>query len=304
MISLMEVSRWYGMVLGLNRVSLDLESGVTGLLGVNGAGKSTLLNICAGLLLPSTGSVTLGGKSIFANPEALRLLGYCPSVDHFYEEMTGLDFVAYLARLSGYSQDEAMERAVRTCREVSLVEEAHYRMCRMSKGMRQKVKIAQALVHDPDVVLLDEPLNGMDPRSRVQTIELIRKLGEAGKHILVSSHVLHEVEAMTSRILLLDRGRILASGEVLEVREAIHSRPLRIFLRCADARLMGAELSAWPCVLSVSFSPDGRGITLEVSEAGRFYRDLTALLSKRDLGIEIINPLDDNLAAVFEYLVK
>jgi ABC-2 type transport system ATP-binding protein len=144
----------------------------------------------------------------------------------------------------------------------------------------------------------------MDPESRSQTIELIRELGKMGKYILVSSHLLHEVEAMTSRILLLDRGRILASGEVLEVREAIQSRPMRIFLRCADARILGAELSGWPCVHSVSFSPDGRGLTVEVGEAGRFYRDLTALLSKRDLGIEIINPLDDNLAAVFEYLVK
>jgi ABC-2 type transport system ATP-binding protein len=173
----------------------------------------------------------------------------------------------------------------------------------MSKGMRQKVKLAQALVHDPEVLLLDEPLNGMDPPSRAQTIEAIRRWGESGKHVLVSSHMLHEVEAMTSRILLVHHGKLLASGEVPQVRQAIASRPMRIFLQCADNRLLASQLLAWPSVTSVALGPDDRNLTVEVRDVGDFRTRLTQLLADRDVGFEILNPLDDNLAAVFSYLV-
>ena len=303
MIRVESASKWYGIVVGINRVSLTLEPGVTGLLGVNGAGKSTLLNLMGGLLQPSSGSVNLDGLEIFANPAALKDIGYCPSPDHFYEEMTGEGFVAYMGRLSGLSAAEALERARLCCAEVALLDDAKKRIRKMSKGMRQKVKMAQALVHDPTVLLLDEPLNGMDPQSRAQTIGFIRKWGEEGKCVVVSSHVLHEVEAMTSRILLLHHGRVLASGEVPEVREALASRPLKVFLRCADGRALGAALVSWPTVASLTFAPDGRGVTAEVTDAGAFYAALGKFLAERDLGLEILNPLDDNLAAVFQYLV-
>ena len=303
MIRVANVSKWYGLVVGVNRISLDLEPGVTGLLGVNGAGKSTLLNLMAGLLKPSAGEVALDGRPLFANPEALRHVGYCPSPDHFYEDVTGLEFVAYLGRLSGLAPGEARERAERACAEVALGPEAGKKIRSMSKGMRQKVKMAQALVHDPKVLLLDEPLNGMDPPSRAQSMEAIRRWGEAGKCVLVSSHLLHEVEAVTSRILLLHHGKLLASGEVPQVREAIASRPMRIYVRCADARGLASQVMAWPSVRSLNFSPDGKGLTLEVLDLGEFRRALAAVLSERELGIEILNPLDDNLAAVFSYLV-
>ena len=303
MIRVANVSKWYGLVVGVNRISLDLEPGVTGLLGVNGAGKSTLLNLMAGLLKPSAGEVALDGRPLFANPEALRHVGYCPSPDHFYEDVTGLEFVAYLGRLSGLAPGEARERAERACAEVALGPEAGKKIRSMSKGMRQKVKMAQALVHDPKVLLLDEPLNGMDPPSRAQSMEAIRRWGEAGKCVLVSSHLLHEVEAVTSRILLLHHGKLLASGEVPQVREAIASRPMRIYVRCADARGLASQVMAWPSVRSLNFSPDGKGLTLEVLDLGEFRKALAAVLSERELGIEILNPLDDNLAAVFSYLV-
>jgi len=303
MIRVEHVSKWYGLVVGINRISLSIEPGVTGLLGVNGAGKSTLLNLMAGLLQPSTGAVTLGDAPIFANPVALREIGYCPSPDRFYEDMTGEEFVAYLARLSGIPRTEALERARRACDEVALGEFVSKRIRRMSKGMRQKVKMAQALVHDPDVLLLDEPLNGMDPQSRAQTIALIKKWGGEGKCVVVSSHVLHEVEAMTSNILLLHHGKILAKGEVPEVREAIQSRPLKVFIRSRDGREMASRMIAWPMVKSLAFGLDDRTLTAEVTDAGAFYESLGGLLAEEDLGLEILNPLDDNLAAVFEYLV-
>lgn len=303
MIRVANVSKWYGLVVGVNRISLDLEPGVTGLLGVNGAGKSTLLNLMAGLLEPSSGEVLLDGAPLFANPEALRHVGYCPSPDHFYEDVTGLEFVAYLGRLSGLSPREAAERAETACAEVALGPEAGKKIRSMSKGMRQKVKMAQALVHDPKVLLLDEPLDGMDPPSRAQSMEAIRRWGEAGKCVLVSSHLLHEVEAVTSRILLLHHGKLLASGEVPQVREAIASRPMRIYVRCADARELAAQVMAWPSVRSLEFAPDGKGLTLEVLDLGEFRRALAAVLAEREMGIELLNPLDDNLAAVFSYLV-
>lgn len=303
MIVAQNASKWYGMVVGINRVNLALEPGVTGLLGVNGAGKSTLLNLMAGLLKPSSGSVSLGDEPIFANPAALGRIGYCPSPDRFYEEMKGEEFVAYMGRLSGIGAAESLRRARLCCEEVALGEAVSYRVRRMSKGMRQKVKMAQALVHDPEVLLLDEPLNGMDPESRAQTIRLIRRWGEAGKCVVVSSHVLHEVEAMTSRIVLVHHGRILAAGQVPEVREAISARPLQVFLRCRSARELALALVAWPSVKSLSFGADERNLTVETADAAAFYAALGTLLAQTDLGLEVLNPLDDNLAAVFQYLV-
>ena len=186
---------------------------------------------------------------------------------------------------------------------MALGEAVKYRIQRMSKGMRQKVKLAQALVHDPKVLLLDEPLNGMDPQSRAQTIAHIKRWGEEGKCVVVSSHVLHEVEAMTSNILLLHHGRVLASGEVPEVREAIQSRPLQVFIRSENGRRLGSALISWTMVKSLSFGGDDRSLTVEVTDAGAFYEQLGRLLAEEDVGLEILNPLDDNLSAVFQYLV-
>ncbi len=297
------VSKWYGLVVGVNRVSLQVEPGVTGLLGVNGAGKSTLLHLLGGLLRPTAGSVTLEGRPVFGNPRALRRIGSCPASDRFWEEMRGVEFVAFLGELSGLPRKEALRRAERACDEVALGEERGKKISAMSKGMRQKVKMAQALVHDPDVLLLDEPLNGMDPPSRAQTVAAIRRWGEAGRCVLVSSHLLHEVEAMTSRILLLHYGRVLAEGEVPQVRQAIASRPLKVFLRCAEPRELASALVSWASVASVSFGGDGRNLTVEVADARDFQERLMALLAEREVGLEILNPLDDNLAAVFSYLV-
>lgn len=297
------VSKWYGLVVGVNRVSLQLEPGVTGLLGVNGAGKSTLLHLLGGLLRPTSGSVTLEGRPVFGNPRALRKIGSCPAADRFWEEMRGVEFVAFLGELSGLGRAEALRRAERACDEVALGEERGQRISSMSKGMRQKVKMAQALVHDPEVLLLDEPLNGLDPPSRAQTVAAIRRWGESGKCVLVSSHLLHEVEAMTSRILLLHYGQVLASGEVPQVRQAIASRPLKVFLRCVEARGLASAMISWRSVASVSFGGDGRNLTVEVADAHDFRERLMVLLAEREVGLEVLNPLDDNLAAVFSYLV-
>lgn len=303
MIRVENVSKWYGLVVGVNRISLDLEPGVTGLLGVNGAGKSTLLNLMAGLLKPSTGSVSFDGRPVFANPDVLRGIGYCPSPDSLYDDLTGIEFLVFMERLSGMSRKEALSAADRALESVSMGEESKKRIRSMSKGMRQKVKMAQAVIHEPEVILLDEPLNGMDPPSRAQTIKAIKKWGEEGRCVLVSSHLLHEVEAMTSRIVLVHHGKLLASGEVPQVRKAISSRPMRIFLRVANARQLAVELVAWHSVHSVSFGKEAGSLTVEVGDAADFRERLTLLLAERETGVEILNPLDDNLSAVFSYLV-
>ncbi len=303
MIKVDTVSKWYGMVVGVNRLAVELEKGVTGLLGANGAGKSTLLNLMAGLLKPSSGSVTMGGEDLFANPKALRHIGYCPSSNNLYEGLTGVEFVAYMGRLSGLLKTEAEKRAARALEDVAMGTGAKKRIHTMSKGMRQKVKMAQAMVHDPEVILLDEPLNGMDPEARARTIKLIRRWGKEGRYVLVSSHLLHEVEAMTSRILLLNHGKLLASGRVSQVRQAIAGRPMRIFLRVSNGRAMAERLIGWNCVHSLVFEAEERNLTVEVTDTADFQRRLTALLAEGDAGLEILNPLDDNLSAVFSYLV-
>ena len=209
-LALKDVAKWYGPVIGLVDVSVEIEQGVTGLLGPNGAGKSTFLKLVAGQLRPSTGEVRVLGHDPFRTPAVFRKVGFSPEPDAFYEDMTGLGFVRFLTRLRGFSPSEAGRRAEEAVEQVGLTEAAHKRIGAYSKGMRQRIKLAQALAHDPEILILDDPLTGLDPVARRRIVELVRELGEQGRTILISSHVLHEVEAMTPRIVLLHQGRVLA----------------------------------------------------------------------------------------------
>ena len=219
------VSKWYGQVIGLNDVSVSVPPGVTGLLGPNGAGKSTFMKLITGQLRPSKGSITVLGEPIWRNPKIYFQIGFCPEQDAFYERMTGLEWVRALVRLNGLSDKEATEAATRALTSVDLMDAADKKIGAYSKGMRQRVKMAQALVHDPQLLILDEPLSGMDPIGRRKTIRLIRDWGRAGKSIIVSSHILHEIESMTSNILLINNGRILAEGDVHQIRDLIDTHP-------------------------------------------------------------------------------
>ena len=297
------VSKWYGQVIGLNDVSVTIPAGITGLLGPNGAGKSTFMKLITGQLKPSKGEMTVLGESIWNNPAAYTRIGFCPEQDSFYERMTGLEWVSALVRLNGYSSPEARQAALRALESVDLVPAADKKIGAYSKGMRQRVKLAQALVHDPDLLILDEPLTGMDPLMRRRTIRIIREWARDGRSVLVSSHILHEVEAMTSNVLLINNGRILAEGDVHDIRGLIDNHPHTVHIRAERPRELARECLSYAYVRSLRF--ESEALVVETDAPDTFYTQVTALAATETFGrIEEVTSPDDNLAAVFGYLVK
>ena len=298
-----QVSKWYGQVIGLNDVTLSVPPGITGLLGPNGAGKSTFMKLVTGQLKPSKGRITVLGEPIWQNPDLYFRIGFCPEQDAFYERMTGLEWVTALVRLNGGSETAAIEAAKRALDMVDLSTAAHKKIGAYSKGMRQRVKMAQALAHEPELLILDEPLSGMDPIARRKTITLIREWGRSGRSVIVSSHILHEIEAMTSNILLINQGRILAEGDVHQIRDLIDEHPHTVHIRAEQPRALAREFLASDHVLSLRFEADA--VIVQTGKPDLFYAQLTALAASNDLGIihEVTSP-DDNLQAVFQYLVK
>jgi ABC-2 type transport system ATP-binding protein len=249
------LSKWYGQVSGLNDVSVRVPPGITGLLGPNGAGKSTFMKLVTGQLKPSKGAITVLGEPIWGNPALFHRIGFCPEQDAFYERMTGLGWVTALVALNGLEPAEADAAARRALEAVDLLDAADKKIGAYSKGMRQRVKMAQALAHDPEVLILDEPLSGMDPLMRRRTIRLIREWGRSGKSVLVSSHILHEIESMTSNILLINNGRILAEGNVHQIRELIDTHPHSVFIRAEDPKALARALLVEDGVISLRFEP-------------------------------------------------
>jgi ABC-2 type transport system ATP-binding protein len=297
------LSKWYGQVIGLNDVTLTVPPGITGLLGPNGAGKSTLMKLMTGQLKPSKGAIAVLGEPIWGNPSAYFRLGFCPEQDSFYERMTGREWVSALVGLNGVSEPAAKDMAARALETVGLSEVADKKIAAYSKGMRQRVKLAQALAHDPDLLILDEPLSGMDPLVRRKTIRLIKDWARAGKSIIVSSHILHEIESMTSNILLINQGRILAEGNVHQIRDLIDEHPHMVFIRGERTRELAREFLKDDNVLSLKFE-DG-GLAVQTGRPDAFYTRLTDLAATGELGaIDEVTSPDDNLQAVFQYLVK
>ena len=297
------LSKWYGQVIGLNDVSVTIPQGITGLLGPNGAGKSTFMKLVTGQLKPSQGTVSVFGAPIWGHPAAYADIGYCPDQDAFYERMTGLEWVTALARLTGLDDAAAIEVSTRALDTVALTDAAGKKIGAYSKGMRQRVKLAQALVHDPTLLLLDEPLAGMDPLGRRRMIRMIKDGAKAGKTVIVSSHVLHEIELMTSNILLFNNGRILAEGNVHQIRDLIDEHPHKVYIKAAEPRAVARAFLDERHVISVNFEKDA--VVVETNQPDEFYARLTALAANGDVGTihEVMSP-DDNLEAVFRYLVE
>lgn len=302
MIELRNASRWYGQVIGLNDVTCTVGTGLTALLGMNGAGKSTLLRLITGQIHPTTGEVLVLGHAPFGNPEVYRKVGYCPEIDNFYEDFTGRRFVYHLARLAGMDDRRAKERTQEVLELVGMADRADRKIAGYSKGMRQRIKLAQAMLHDPSVILLDEPLNGLDPVGRHQYIELLRGLAESGKAILVSSHILFEVEQMTRSILLLHRGRLLAEGDLRVIRGFIDKHPHKIRLETPDPRHAATLLAGLPNVVGMSFDEDA--LHLEVREPDAFYDLVNDLVLEGRLQVDGFHSPDNNLESVFKYLVE
>jgi len=298
-----KVSKWYGQVIGLNDVTVSVPSGITGLLGPNGAGKSTFMKLITGQLKPSKGVVKVLGEPIWRNPHLYFQIGFCPEQDSFYERMTGLEWVTALVRLNGLSDTEAKAAAVRALTVVDLMEAANKKIGAYSKGMRQRVKLAQAIVHDPDLLILDEPLSGMDPLARRKSIRMIRDWARAGKSIIVSSHILHEIESMTANILLINNGRILAEGDVHSIRDLIDEHPHTVYVRAENPRGLAREFLARDDVRSLKFEEGA--VVVETGKPDAFYARLTDLAASGEFGaIDEVTSPDDNLQAVFQYLVK
>ena len=297
------VSKWYGQVIGLNDVSVAVPPGVTGLLGPNGAGKSTFMKLITGQLKPSKGSVKVLGEPIWRNPHLFFQIGFCPEQDAFYDRMTGLEWVRGLVRLNGLGEKEAEDAARRALDTVGLLEAADKKIGAYSKGMRQRVKLAQAIVHDPLLLILDEPLAGMDPLGRRKTIRLIREWGRSGKSLIVSSHILHEIESMTSNILLINNGRILAEGDVHQIRDLIDEHPHTVYVRAGEPRRIARQFLERDDVLSLRF--ESGAVVVETAKPDAFYTRLTEMAASGEFGaIDEVTSPDDNLQAVFQYLVK
>ncbi len=295
------VSKWYGPVIGVNDVSLEIQPGITGLVGHNGAGKSTLIKLLTGQLRPSLGDVRVSGKVAWS-PGAKRHIGYCPDVDAFYEEMTGRAFVRFIARLHGFRRGAAIDRADEVVNQVGMDERADRRLGSYSKGMRQRIKLAQALVHDPDLIVLDEPLNGVDPVGRLEMTRLFRKLVEQGKAILLSSHILDEMDKLADSILFICRGRILASGTLQEIRAMLADHPTKVRVGTTDVRSMAVELMRMPTVNSAELD-DGE-ILLEVEHPTAFFRSFGELVVREGVDVDRLEVVDASTEAVFDYLME
>jgi ABC-2 type transport system ATP-binding protein len=296
-----EVGKWFGEVVAVGRCSLAVGPGVVGLLGQNGAGKTTLFKLLAGLITPSRGEVLLDGLPLRRHPGLYRRVGFCPESDALPGWLTGREFLRLLVRLAGVPGPRVSARVDALLERFELTAAAGRRLGGYSKGMRQKLKLAQALAHDPDVLFMDEPLNGMDPQSRHDAIGAIRRLGEEGRTVLVSSHILPEVEEMTRRIVLIHRGKVLAEGDVTEIRDLIPEHPTVVALRSDRPRELAGFLVRQQHVVGVDYEGDDR-VIVRTDHAVAFYRALPRMLLGTDLAIEEIHTLDDDLESVFSYL--
>jgi len=296
------LSKWYGDVIGLNDVSVEVPKGITGLLGPNGAGKSTFLKLCTGLIRPSRGRIGVLGHNPWNNPYLMQRVGLAPEHDTFYDRMTGLEFVRLMGRLSGMDPAQAEKAARSALDEVGLSEAIHRRVGAYSKGMKQRAKIAQSLVHDPELLFFDEPLTGTDPVGRREMIDFIRRLGKQGKSVLVSTHVLHEVEAMTQNILLIAKGRILAEGNIHQIRELIDEHPHNVRIEVDRPRELAQQILGLPNVVNVHI-PSENIIEVQTRKPDEFYPRVTELMLRGKFHVTSMSSPDDNLAAVFKYLV-
>lgn len=295
------VSRWYGEILGINRVTVDIHPGITGLVGPNGSGKSTLMNIVCGLLRPGQGTVTVLGMPVWNNPELTRHLGYCSQIDHFYESFTGRQFVETMLALHGRGGAWTRRTAAQAIEMVGMGEHQHRRLRAYSKGMRQRIKIALSLAHQPEILVLDEPFNGLDPVGRREMMELFADYARQGRTIVLSSHILHEIEQMTDHILMMSNGYVLAEGQVTHVRDLLRSHPFQVFLRCAEPRRLAALMIAEPSVSSIQVEGED-SLTLMTRDPDSFYLRLNDVVIHEGIDIDLVTLADENVQSIYHYL--
>jgi len=298
-----DVSKFYGEILGVNRVNLQIAPGITSLVGPNGAGKSTLMNLMTGLLRPTRGSVKLLGIPTDQPGQLFRKVGYCTQFDSFPRGLTGREFISSFLLVHGFEKKRAAELTEIALELVNLLDAADRKVAAYSKGMRQRIRLAQSIAHQPAVMILDEPLNGLDPMVRSETIALFRKLAAEGLHLIISSHILHEVDMMSDSVVLLNNGYIVAEGNIHGVRDEMEEHPMQILIRCDQPSKLAAYVFAQDHVVEARLHEDRRGLSVKTRDADRFYLLLNEVVADGEINMESVAPVDDDLSAVYQYLI-
>ena len=298
-----DVSKFYGEILRVNRVNLQIAPGITSLVGPNGAGKSTVMNLMTGLLRPTRGKISLLGIPTDRPEQLFRKVGYCTQFDSFPRGLTGREFISSFLLVHGYERKKAFELSEIALDRVNLLDAADRKVAAYSKGMRQRVRLAQSIAHQPAVLILDEPLNGLDPMVRAETIALFRKLAAEGLHLIISSHILHEVDMMSDRVVLLNNGYVVAEGNVHGVRDEMEEHPMQILIRCDQPAKLAAYVFSQDHVVEARLHQDHGGLFVKTRDADQFYLLLNRAVAEGGITIESVAPVDDDLSAVYQYLI-
>jgi ABC-2 type transport system ATP-binding protein len=298
-----DVSKFYGDVLGVNRVNLSLPPGVTSLVGPNGSGKTTFMNLLTGLVRPTQGTISVLGLTPDQPEELFRHVGYCTQFDSFPKGVTGYQFINQFLRLRGLAAAEAHRLTVEAINRVSMGEAAHRKVAAYSKGMRQRIRLAQAIAHHPTVLVLDEPLNGLDPMARAESIALFAALGKEGMHVVLSSHVLHEVDKISDQVVLMSYGYVVAEGKIQGVRSEVTEHPMQILVRCNAPNLLASRLFAQDHVVEAKLNRDGQGVLVRTLDANQFYSLLNRIIAEEEINLQAVSPADDDVNSVYQYLI-
>jgi ABC-2 type transport system ATP-binding protein len=298
------VSKFYGEILGVNRVTLSIPPGITSLVGPNGAGKTTLMNLMTGLLRPTRGSVNVLGIPTDQPEQLFRKVGYCSQFDSFPRGLTGREFIRSFLLVSGFSKTEATALTNKALERVDLLPAGDRKIGAYSKGMRQRVRLAQSIAHQPSVLILDEPLNGLDPMVRSETIALFRQLAAEGLHLIISSHILHEVDMMSDRVVLLNNGYVVAEGGIHGVRDEMDTEhPMQVLIRCNKPAVLAARMFGSNHLVEARVHDDRQGLFVKTRDPDKFYLLLNEVVADGEVEIESVAPVDDDLSAVYEYLI-
>jgi ABC-2 type transport system ATP-binding protein len=297
------VSKFYGEILGVNRVSFSLAPGITALVGPNGSGKTTLMNLMTGLIRPTRGTIVVRGLSPNQPQQLFRNVGYCTQFDSFPRGINGYDFIYWPLRLAGFAREQSVDLTREALDRVGMRDAAKRRVASYSKGMRQRIRLGQAIAHRPSVLVLDEPLNGLDPMARAEMIALFRALATQGLHLIISSHVLEEVDRISDRVILMSSGFIVAEGRIQEVRSEVHDQPIQILVRCSNAKRLAAEAFSLDHVVEARLQNDGGGVLVRTTNAEQFYLLLNRAAAEGLVEIDAVTPADEDVNSIYQYLI-
>ena len=298
------VSKFYGEILGVNRVNLSIAPGITSLVGPNGSGKTTLMNLMTGLLRPTRGTISVLGTPPDDPEKLFRKVGYCSQFDSFPRGMTGREFIEFYLSVHGYARGEVRDLTQAALERVSMQDASERKVAAYSKGMRQRIRLAQSIAHNPSVLILDEPLNGLDPMARAEIIRLFQSLAAEGLYLVISSHILHEVDMMSDSVVLMHNGYVVAEGDVHGVRDEIEEHPMQILVRCDRPQVLAARLFEHEHTIEARIHNDRQGLFVKTRRPDDFYLLLNRLVTENNLQVESVAPADDDLNAVYQYLIN